>query len=174
MKLSRSVVILLVLLMTSGVVTSQSQAPPTDPLETLAWLEGKWIAQGTVPGSDAPMIREANFAWGETRKALRFWSYVTPPGGQKQPYVDGFYFWDPAEKKIRFSYVDPGALYEGEVKVEGNTLEHVFSGKSNRDGRTAKWRYTLTNAGSGAMPVHIYSDKEGAWQEMVFLTYRKQ
>lgn len=167
--------LLAVVSIASGMIRAQAPAAPApNPLEKLAWLEGKWIASGAVPGSDGIVVREANYGWGDTRKTLRFWSYVTPPGGQRQPYVDGFYVWDPTDKKIRFYYVDPGGFYEGEVKIEGNTYEHVFTGKSNRDGRIARWRYTLTDAGSGSMPIRIYADKEGAWQEFVFLTYRKQ
>ena len=158
----------------AGPVAAQQPAPPAavNPLASLEWLVGKWTVTAPVPGG-AAMLRESFFEWGPNRKVLRFWSYVTPPGRERTPYVDGWYFWDPADKKIRFAYVDPGAYYEGEVSVEAGTLNHIFTGKHN-DGRLTRWRYTLKNEDAGMMPTRIYAEKEGQWSEIVFLTYQKQ
>jgi len=151
---------------------SPPQAKPESPLAALQWLEGKWEATATVPGGGLT-LRESFYEWSPNHMGLRFWSFATPSGGTRAPYVDGWYFWDAAAGKIRFGYVDPGAYYEGEVRIEGNVYDHTFSSR-NASGALTRWRFTLTRAADGTMPLKIYADKEGQWAEFASLIYRRK
>lgn len=155
-----------------GSGNGQSMAAVADPLAPLKWLEGKWSVEAEVPGG-GKALRESYYEWSPNRRTLRFWSFVTGRDGKRTPYVDGWYAWDPTEKKIRFGYTDPQSFYQGEVAVEGETLDHRFTGHHS-DGRTLRWRYTLARAADGAMPTKIYAERDGQWVEVVSLVYRPQ
>jgi hypothetical protein len=151
---------------------AQSKATADHPLAALAWLEGAWAAE-KEEADGSKTLRESFFEWSPNRRTLRFWSFVTGPDDKRMPYVDGWYAWDPVEKKIRFGYTDPGAFYQGEVAVQDGQLDHVFTGH-HANGRTSRWRYTLERAGDGSMPTRIYAEREGQWVEIVSLVYRLQ
>lgn len=143
-----------------------------NPLAALDWLAGgKWVVAVKRPDGTT-IVRESFFERGPNGRTMRFWSFVKSPSGTT-PYVDGMYGWHPGEKKIIFSYFDAaGGYYSGEVRVDGNVLDHIFSGVG-ADGKVQQYRYTLTYGGEGKMPTRIFASRAGQWQEIVSLLYER-
>jgi hypothetical protein len=146
-------------------------APPS--LAVLGWLAGgRWVAASDDP--KAPnLMRETFFEWSANGQALRFWSYTTTRQLQRRPYVEGWYVYHPGRNRVIFTYVDPAIYYAGDVAVNDPLVTHEFEGISGK-GLVQKYRYTFNRTGPDEMLVQIFDQREGAWRQVVELTYRRQ
>lgn len=165
-------------LLVLGVATPIAQevprhVTPNPALSPLAWLAGgRWVASSD--DAKAPnLMRESFFEWAANGQALRFWSYTTNRQLVRRPYVDGWYAYHPGRKQITFGYVDAGGYYAGHVTSEGDVLDHIFDGVSNK-GTAARFRYTFTKRGPDEMRVNIFEGGDAGWKPVVELTYRRQ
>lgn len=150
----------------SGVTPHASLAP-------LGWLAGgRWVASSADP--KAPnLMRETFFEWSPNGQSLRFRSYITNRQLERRPYVEGWYVFHPGRRQVIFSYVDAGGYYSGDVRSQGDVVDHEFEGVSVK-GAVQNFRYTFTRAGADEMVTRIFDQHENQWRQVVELVYRRQ
>lgn len=175
--ISRLAVGILLLVVPAAGVAQESQqrnrlTPPAS-LAPLEWLAGgRWVASSNDP--KAPnLMRETYFDWSPNGRALRFWSYTTNKQLQRRPYVEGWYVFHPGRKQVIFSYVDAEGYYAGEVRKQGDVLDHECEGTS-ATGSVQAFRYTFTKVNADEMIVRIYDRSDTSWRQVVELVYRRQ
>jgi hypothetical protein len=144
-----------------------------NPLDQLAWMVGgKWQADGDKGPDGKPFHVEWTCRWGANQRTLDF-TVRFLVNGKLIPVYNGLYAWNPATKKLIFVYTDnEGALTEGEAVMDGDRLEQDFH-VTQADGTTQPFRSTIVRQGPDAYDWHVQSQKDGAWQEMFSLKYKR-
>lgn len=153
--------------------TTPTRVTPHSALAPLEWLAGgRWVASSDDPAAPN-LMRESFYEWAPNGQVLRFWSYTTNRQLLRRPYVEGWYVFHPGRKQVIFGYADGGGYYAGEVRQQGDVLEHDFEGVST-SGAVRKYRYTFTRVHTDEMIVRIFDDAPAGWRQVVELVYRRQ
>jgi len=150
-----------------------AQAPPSNPLDQLAWLVGgKWVADGDKGPDGKPFHVESAIRWGDNGRVIQFTTRFREEG-KMVPVYSGIYAWHPAKKKMVFLYTDnTGALTEGDAVMDGDRLEQEFS-LVGSDGVARPFRSTVVRRGRDDYDWSVRREKDGAWTVMFALKYKR-
>ncbi len=163
-----------VLLAAAILANAQNQPGRENPLNQLAWLTGgKWVADGEQGPDGKPFHVESTIDWGDNGHVITFTTRFRKDG-KLVPVYTGIYAWHPAKKTIVFLHTDDhGNLTEGEAAVSGGRLEQQFQ-IIGADGVGRPFRSTIVRRGPDEYDWAVLRQKEGKWEEMFRLKYRRQ
>lgn len=169
-----SVVALVVTVAGATPAKSENQRTPDNPLNQLAWMTGgKWVAEGEKGPDGKPFHAEWSCAWGKNGRTLKF-TVMFLENGKLVPVYDGLYAWHPGRQKLVFLYTDnQGDLTEGEAVMSGDRLEQDFQ-IVGMDGVARPFRSTIVRRGPDDYDWNVLHLKEGKWEEMFALKYKRQ
>ncbi len=153
---------------------AQTQPAADNPLNQLAWMTGgKWVADGERGPDGKPFHVESTIDWGDNGHVIKFTTRFREDG-KLVPVYTGIYAWHPAKKAIVFLYTDNhGSLTEGEATMSGDRLEQQFQ-IIGADGIAKPFRSTIVRRGPDEYDWAVLRQKEGKWEEMFGLKYRRQ
>ena len=166
-------ILIAVLMLAASAAGAQSTPAPANPLDPLGWfVGGKWVAEGDKGPDGKPFHVESTMTWGENGRTMQFTTRFREEGKLVTVY-SGIYAWNPARQRFAFLYTDNhGSMTRGEAVMEGDRLEQEFEIVS-ADGAAHPFRSTIVRRGSDDYDWNVRGLKEGKWQEMIALKYKR-